>query len=136
MTFVHGRGVYVSLGGNNLSSYCNTSTPERTADSHDVTTYGKNSHVFKGGLLNGSGTIGGFYDSSTSSGPRAIIEPLLGTNVAYVDRPEGTGIGKPQRTVDALVTKYNETRPVADMISWSADLQFSDDAAIVYQTTT
>jgi hypothetical protein len=136
MTFVHGRGVYVSLGGNNLSSYCNSSTPERTADSHDVTTYGKNAHVFKGGLLNGSGTIGGFYDSSTSSGPRAIIEPLLGTNATYVDRPEGTGIGKPQRTVDALITKYNETRPVADMITWSADLQFSDDVTVVYQTTT
>jgi hypothetical protein len=136
MAFVHGKGVYVSLGGNNLSSYCNTSVPERTADTHDVTTYGKNSHVFAGGLLNGSGTIGGFYDSSTTSGPRAIIEPLLGTNTTYIDCPEGNLVGKPRRTVSAIVSKYTETRPVADMITWSADLQFSDDVAVVNATST
>lgn len=133
MSLVHGRGVEVTLDGDDLSDFCNTSTPERTADSHDVTTYGKNSHVFQGGLLNGTGTIGGFYDSTTS-GPRAIIEPLLGTVVPYVDRPEGSGAGKPQRTVDALVLKYTETRPVADMITWSCDLQFSDDVDIVTLT--
>lgn len=135
MSLVHGRNVYVSLDGDDLSTYCNTSTPERTSDSHDVTTYGKDAHVFAGGLLNGSGTIGGFYDSSTSSGPRAVIEPLLGTNVTYIDRPEGTGSGKPERSVDVLVMKYNETRPVADMITWSADLQFSDDVTISTQTS-
>ncbi len=134
MSLVHGRGVYVSLDGDDLSEFCNTSTPERTADSHDVTTYGKNSHVFQGGLLNGSGTIGGFYDSDTSGGPRAVIEPIIGDVVTYVDRPEGTGAGKPQRTVDALVMKYTESRPVADMITWSCDLQFSDDVTTVLQT--
>jgi hypothetical protein len=134
MAFVHGRDVYYTLGGNNLSSFSNTSTYEKTADSHDVTTYGQGAHVFKGGLLNSTGTIGGIYDSATSSGPRAIIEPLIGSNVTYVDRPEGTGAGKPQRTADALVLKYTETRPVADMITWSADLQFSGTVATTNQT--
>jgi hypothetical protein len=134
VTLVHGKGVFVSLDANDLSTFCNTSTPERTSDSHDVTTYGKDAHVFNGGLLNGSGSIGGFYDSSTSSGPRAVIEPLLGTVVTYIDRPEGTGTGKPSRSVDVLVLKYTETRPVADMITWSADLQFSDDVTISTQT--
>lgn len=133
MAFVHGKSVVVTLDGDDLSAFCNTSTTERTADSHDVTTYGKSSHVFQGGLLVGTGTIGGFYDSGTD-GPRAVIEPLIGTVVAYVDEPEGTGSGKPRRTVDALVLKYTETRPVADMITWSADLQFSDDVAITTQT--
>lgn len=133
MSFVHGKFVKVTLDGDDLSAFCNTSTAERSADSHDVTTYGNNSHVFQGGLLNGTGTIGGFYDSTTA-GPRAVIEPLIGSVVVYVDMPEGTGAGKPRRTVDALVMKYTETRPVADMISWSADLQFSDDVVIVNQT--
>ena len=134
MTFIHGKDVYYSLASNNLSAFSNSSQVEKSADSHDVTTYGQGAHVFKGGLLNGTGTIGGIYDSSTSSGPRFIIEPLIGSNVTYVDRPEGTGAGKPQRTVDALVLKYTETRPVADMITWSADLQFSGTVANVTQT--
>ena len=55
MSLIHGRGVYVSLDSNDLSAFCNTSNPERTADSHDVTTYGKDAHVYQGGLLNGTG---------------------------------------------------------------------------------
>jgi hypothetical protein len=134
LPFVHGKDVYYTLNAKDLSAYSNTSQYEKAADSHDVTTYGQGAHVFKGGLLNGTGTVGGIYDSSTSSGPRAIIEPLVGSNVTYVDRPEGTGTGRPQRTADCLVLKYTETRPVADMITWSADLQFSGTVAVVNQT--
>ncbi len=134
MTFVHGSSVYYAIATKDISPYMNTSQVEKTADSHDVTTYGKGAHVFAGGLLNGTGSIGGIYDNSTSSGPRAIIEPLVGSNVSWVERPEGTGAGKPARTGNVLVLKYTETRPVADMITWSADLQVSD--SIVNSTQT
>ena len=133
MVAEHGRNVYVSLSTSDLSAFCNTSNYEKSADSHDVTTYGNNSHVFAGGLLTGTGTIGGFYDSATT-GPRNIIEPLIGKLAVYVDRPVGTGTGKTQRTVSALVMKYTESRPVADMISWSLDLQFSGDVVVIAQT--
>lgn len=133
MVAEHGRNVYVSLSTTDLSAFCNTSNYEKSADSHDVTTYGNNSHVFAGGLLTGTGTIGGFYDSATS-GPRGLIEPLIGKLAAYVDRPVGTGTGKTQRTVQALVMKYTESRPVADMITWSLDLQFSGDVTVISQT--
>lgn len=133
MVAVHGRNVYVSLSATDLSAFCNTSNYEKSADSHDVTTYGNNSHVFAGGLLTGTGTIGGFYDTATSS-PRAIVEPLIGKLAAYVDRPAGTGAGLTQRTVQALVMKYTESRPVADMITWSLDLQFSGDVTTIAQT--
>lgn len=132
MAFVHGKDTYVSLGGDDISEFCNTSGPNRSADSHDVTTYGKNAHVFKGGLKNGTNTIGGFYDDS-ATGPKAVIEPLLGTVVELIYRPEGTGTGKPQDTVDVLVTAYNQSAPVADMIQWTAELQYSDDVVTTNQ---
>lgn len=125
MAFIHGKDVYYALNAVNISAFMNTSQTEKTADSHDVTTYGQGAHVFKGGLLNGTGTIGGIYDSSTTSGPRAVIEPLVGSNVTWVERPEGTGTGRPARSGEVLVLKYTETRPVADMITWSTDLQVS-----------
>jgi hypothetical protein len=134
MTFVHGKDTYYTLNATNISAYMNTSQIEKTSDSHNVTTYGQAAHVFKGGLLNSTGTIGGIYDSSTTSGPRFIIEPLVGSNVAWVERPEGTGAGKPARTGEVLVLKYTETRPVADMITWSCDLQVS--GAITNSTQT
>lgn len=127
MALVHGKKTVVTLDGEALTTYSNNSTIEVTADAHDVTTYGKNAHVFSGGLKNGSTTISGFYDSTAVSGPRAVILPLVGTVVELIHQPEGAGAGKPQDKVDVLVQKYTQTHPVADMVTWSVDLQYSDD---------
>lgn len=127
MSLTHGKNTVVKIDGDDLTAYSNNSQLEMTADSHNVTVYGKNAHVFTGGLKNGTATISGFYDSTALIGPRAVLKPLVGTVVPLVHQPEGAGTGKPQDTVDVLVTKYTQTHPVADMITWAVDLQFSDD---------
>lgn len=126
MAFVHGKDTYVSLDDQDVSTFTNSTTYNREADSHDVTTYGKGSHVFQGGLKGGTCTLSGVYESG-ASGPRAVIAPMLGTTVEFIFRPEGTGTGLPEDTVDVVVTAYNESSPVADMIQWTAELQLSDD---------
>ncbi len=123
----HGKDTVATLGGNDLTQYSNNSQLEFTADSHDTTTYGKQAHVFSGGLKNGTGSISGFYDTTAVTGPRAVLKPMVGTVVQLIHRPEGTGAGKPQDKVNVLVTKYTQTHPVADMVTWAVDLQFSDD---------
>lgn len=126
MSFVHAKDTYVSLDGNDLSPFSDSSELGRTADSHDVTTYGKDSHVYEGGLLDSTFKVSGTYDNGTD-GPGAVINPLVGQKVTLVRRKEGTGSGKPQETVDVLVKGYTESNPVADYIKWSCDLQGSDD---------
>jgi hypothetical protein len=126
MAFVHGRLTYISLDGDDLSAFTNASELNRTADSHEVTCYGASSKAYVGGLLDGTSSISGVYDNS-ATGPRAIIEPLIGTVVELVRRPDGTGSGKAQDTVDVLVTGYTESSPVGDMVTWSADLQCTGD---------
>lgn len=125
MSFVHGKNTYVSISGVDLSPYTNASTFTRTVDLHDTTTYGKDDHVFAGGLGNATVTISGIYDS-VSGGPRDTIEPLMGAGlVTFIRRPEGTGSGKAQDSVSVIVASYVETSPVADMVTWSAELQTS-----------
>lgn len=124
MAFSHGRKTFLSLGGADLSSFTTTSTIEKTSDKHDVTTYGLDNHAYSGGLKDGTGSISGIYDN-TVAGPRAIITPLIGTTVTLIRRPDGTGAGKAQDLVTVLVEKYNETNPVADMVTWSCDVQMS-----------
>lgn len=126
MSFVHGKDTFISLDGDDLSTYTNTSELNQTADSHDVTCYGKTAHVYEGGLKDGKATMGGIYDNTASVGPRPVIQPLLGTKVTLIRRPEGTGSGKPQDTAFVVVVGYVETNPVADMVTWSCDLQLSD----------
>ena len=125
MAFVHGKNTYISVNAVDLSSFTNTSEFTRTADSHDTTTYGKNDHVREGGLGDGTFTCGGIYDNG-ATGPRDTIEPLIGTKVTLIRRVEGTGSGRPQDSVDILITSYVETSPVADMVAWSMEGQLSD----------
>lgn len=133
MAFIHGKGSVVSLGGSDLSVYGASVEWARKADSHDVTTFGKNAHVKQGGLLDGTAKVEGIYDNSATIGPRAVINPKIGTVVAMVWRPEGTGSGRPQDTVNVLVVGYTESSPVADMVKWTLDLELSDDVTTISQ---
>lgn len=131
MSFVHASGVVSSIDGDDLSVYSNNVTFSRTADTHDVTTFGKTSKVYAPGLKDGTATVEGIYDNTANTGPGAIFRPLVGAAaVELVYKPEGaTGAGKPIATVDVLVTSYEESSAVADMIAWSAELQMSDGIA-------
>lgn len=126
MAFKHGKDTVIKLNAKDLSAFTNTSELNQSADSHDVTTYGKTAHVYAGGLTDAKASLSGIYDSTAVSGPRAAIQPLIGTVVTLIRQPEGAGTGKPQDSVSVLVTGYVETNPVADMIKWSCDLQCSD----------
>jgi hypothetical protein len=93
-----------------------------------VTTYGNDGHKFAAGLTNGTFTMGGFYDSTASTGPRAVLQPLIGgENVTVVRQPEGEGASLPQDSFDAQLTEYKETNPVAEYIAWTANFQISGD---------
>jgi hypothetical protein len=133
MAFVHGKDTVIKLGTDDLSDYTTTSELNRTADTHDVTTYGKGSHVYAGGLKDGKATMSGVYDNTAATGPRAVIEPLLGTTVVLTRQTEGPGTGKPQDVVDVVVNGYVETNPVADMVTWSCEMQLSDDVNTTVQ---
>lgn len=126
MAFIHGKGASVTVNSVDLSAFTNNVAFNQSADSHQTTTFGKNSHTFQGGLKNGTTTLTGTYDDGVS-GPEATLNPLIGTTVPFVWKPEGVGIGKPIRTVSVVVTAYEETAPVADMIAWSATLQHTGD---------
>lgn len=124
--FKHAKNTYISVDGNNLSTFTDSSELNRTADTHVVTTYGKNSHVHEGGLLDSTAKMSGTFDDG-ADGPGAVLNPLVGEKVTLVRRKIGTGSGLPQETVDVIIKGYVETNPVADMIKWSCDLQGSDD---------
>lgn len=133
MANVHGKNTEFVLDVDDISEYCNGCDLERSADSHDVTTYGNNSHRKSGGLYDGKATVTGFYDNTAATGPRAVIEPLIGTIVPFEHRPEGTGVGRPERTGQCLVVRYAESAPVADMVTFTLDIEFDGDVTVGVQ---
>lgn len=131
MAFVHGKNTYVSLNGTDISAFTRSTTYNTEADTHDVTCYGKTRKVYVGGLVDATVTLEGWYQGT--SGARTVVKPLVGTNVTWVFRPEGTGSGKPQDTADVVVSSYNESSPVDNVIQWTCELQLSDTIAVTGQ---
>jgi hypothetical protein len=129
MGFIHGKDTFVSVGGDNLSTYTTTSEFNQSNDSHDVTTYGSDGHKFKGGLTNGTFTMSGVYDDTADDSPRPVLQALIGATdpVTVIRQPEGTGSSLPQDSFDGLLTSYRESSPVADMVTWTAEFQISGD---------
>lgn len=134
MGFVHGKNTAISVATKDLSAFTDSSEIKRSADDHDVTTYGNDAHVYAGGLTDGTFSMSGTYDSTATTGPRAVLNPLLGTVVLILRKPEGTGSGKAQDSFNGLLTGYVETNPVADMVKWSAEFNISGDVDSTPQT--
>lgn len=124
MPEAHGKDTFVSLDGDDISTFTDNTTFEREADEHDSTAYGMDDKEVVGGLRGGKVTIGGKYVSG-ATGPAAIIEPRLGTKVAFVYRAEGTGPGLPEKSCTTLVKSYNQSSPVANIVRWTAELTIS-----------
>lgn len=124
-TFQHGRLTVLTVATKDISAATKTSSMEYDADVHDVTGYGATAHAKQGGLLDGKFTCGGTYDSTAVTGTRVVLLPLIGTLVAINRKPEGTGTGKAQDAFSAVLSKYTETAPVDDMITWAAEFDIS-----------
>lgn len=135
MSEVHGKNTYVAVSNltvgssasNDISQHVDNSTFPHTADIHDITTYGKDSHVKRGGLRNGTFQMGGVYSNLASGTPRVHFDGHEGDLFSLTRRVEGTGTGKPQQRFDAVLANYTETNPVADYVRWTSEWEVSDD---------
>lgn len=125
MAFIHGKTTVVKVATKDISPYCKTSSLELTADVHDTTGYGSTAHTKQGGLTDGTFTVSGTYDNTASTGPRNALIGLLAVSSAIIRQPEGTLTGKPQDSFTGILSKYTETNPVDDMVTWSATFEVS-----------
>lgn len=129
MALVHGKKTVLIVNGANISQYVKTSKYSRKRDIEKVTTYGKESVVKAPSLKDSSLDVDGNYDSTATTGPRALLQTLFdsGDLVPVIRRTEGTGSGKPQDSFMAIVASYEESNPADGYIMWSTTLEISDD---------
>lgn len=127
MAHKHGKDTVLKVNSNDISQYTTESELSETTDTHESTTYGADDHGFDPGLNNGTFTCSGIYDSTASTGPRAVFKAVKALNAAVtvLRQDEGTGSGKPQDSFSGILTSYVQTNPVADMIKWKADFQIT-----------
>lgn len=134
MAFSHGKDAQVTIDSNNLSAYISDSTFNQSVDSHDVTAYGATNKAYIDGLIDGTFSVSGHYDDTKTTGPRDVLQGLLGGGaITILRQPEGTGSGLAQDSFSAIITSYEETAPVDDNIQWSADFQITGAVTVTVQ---
>jgi hypothetical protein len=126
MAFLHGKNTVTIINAVDISQYTNQCSMTDETAMHKITCFGASRDSYQTGLGDGSFTIGG-YSNDAAGGPRRTVKPLkaAGTSVLFLYRPEGTGSGKAQSSVQVFIKTYNESSPVADNYTWTAELQMS-----------
>ena len=84
---------------------------------------------FAASTKKGRGTLelAGDYDPTATTGPQAVLFPLLGAAAfAVVVEPGGNLTGQVRRSFNALLTSYKESDKVADKVTFSATLLVTD----------
>lgn len=140
MAAKHGKTTSTVINSVNISPHTRNVEWKGTADTHDVTGY-KASETdtaknYIAGLTDGTATLSGMYDTDATTGPAKVLEDIKAAGVAveFEYAVEGLGTGKPMRTCQVLVQTYNETSPVADIVTWTADLQITGAVARTTQS--
>lgn len=127
MATSHGKKTNIKVATKDVSPFCKSSQIERNAAVHNTTGYAPtgDSETFAGGTRNATFTMSGLYDNTVSVGPRLVLLNQEGNTLAVVRLVEGSGTGLPSEAFNAVLTKYVETNPNDDMVSWSADFTIS-----------
>lgn len=131
---LHGKDTYFGVEDSaattvrNVSPSCNSVGFARQNDTHDNTTFGATGHTFIAGLTNGKITLNGLWDKTADVGSQTVFNSLLGqgtTTVGWEYGPEGNSSGKVKYSGECVLESYEESAPVADLVSFTAVLQIS-----------
>ena len=127
-TFVHGKSTDFELDdtGGTSRSLANTLTsvdfPE-TIDTGEVTAFGATSKAYLVGLRDATISVSGLFDA-TIDGYIIGTEPATRT---FIFGPAGSTGGNVKYTGECILTSYSISNPVADVVTYSLDLQVTSD---------
>jgi hypothetical protein len=147
MAFVHGKNSQFALrdASNNwrdMTSYVTEVTLPAKAGTAETTVFGKGAKTYIGGLLEGTMTVKGFFDATATVGPDVVLSGLLGTQpnkgmtvVAQVTTqsnygqfvlcPGGSTGSGVTKLGDCVITDYNISDPVNNVVSFTANFELS-----------
>ena len=126
---------FISLGGVDVSDHFHSVTIDTGADTQESTAFGDEWRSMEPGLKNWS--IAGDYNQDFEAGELdATLEPLLGTKVAIIVRPDAgvVSVPNPQRAGTGILTGYAPLgTSVGELVTGSAT--FEGDGPLVRTTS-
>lgn len=130
MPFRHGKNAVFKVdnsGGTltDISAYIHEVTLPRAIETAETTTFGVTggSKTYVTGLNDATISVSGKYDSTVD----AHLAGVLGQDatLSFEYGPAGSTTGYIKFTGECIMTKYDLSSPVGDVVSFSADFQVS-----------
>lgn len=113
----------------NISPYCKTIDVSQSRDANDVTTKGATGKTYRGGLTDGDVKISGLWDDTASVGTRTVFAVIKANGTGAISSiewgPEGNTSGDVKETFAGVLTQYDESSPVDDMVAFTATIKIS-----------
>jgi predicted secreted protein len=125
-TFKHGKNAQFELAGTNLSTTLNEISLPREIETAETTAFGTQDKTYITGLSDATVSLSGMFDATTDSAISTIIANLKSGSIAsasFTYGPSGSVASSPKFTGDALVTSYEISSPVGDVVTYSLELQ-------------
>lgn len=128
MAFVHGKGAVIKLDDStgtlrDLSAYANEVSLPRSVETGETTTFGASgdSKTYVTGLNDSTLSISCMWDSVLEG----YLAPAIGSDstLSFEYGPAGSTGGLPKYTGEAILTSFQVSSPVGDVVTASIELQ-------------
>lgn len=130
-TFKHGKNAYFSLDGTagtlvNISDTLNEISMPREIETAETTAFGSGEKTYVSGFVDSTISLSGMFDATTNTMISGDITNLKSGSVASLTfeyGPSGSAASSPKFTGEALITSYEVSSAVGDMVAYSMELQ-------------
>ena len=130
-TFKHGKNAYFAIDGTaaslvNISDTLNEISMPREIETAETTTFGNADKTYITGLADATISLSGMFDATVDGTISGDITNLKSGSVASLSfeyGPSGSAASSVKFTGEALITSYELSSPVGDVVTYSLELQ-------------
>ena len=130
-TFKHGKNAFFALDGTaaslvNISDTLNEISMPREIETAETTAYGNSDKTYITGLGDSTVSLSGMFDATLNTmiaGNIANLKSGSVSSLTFEYGPAGSASPQPKFTGEALVTSYEVSSPVGDVVTFSLELQ-------------
>lgn len=130
-TFKHGKNAYFALDGTagslvSISDTLNEISLPREIETAETTAFGDGDKTYITGLGDATISLSGMFDATVDTQIAGNIANLKSGSVSSVSfeyGPTGSVATSPKLSGEALITSYEVSSPVGDVITYSLELQ-------------
>lgn len=127
-TFRHGKSTVfkVDNSGGTLTDISNSLTDvsfPQSVDTAETSAFGSSAKTYVVGLTDASISVSGMFDATVDAHLNGILAQAATVSFEY--GPEGSTSGFVKYTGEAILTSYEKSGAIGDMVSFSAEFQVS-----------